>query len=66
MNIGVDIIDTDGALEDGKYQFEPECKVAFLSSWVSGTTGDGDLGLMPWAFGISWMIGGALKSRPPR
>ena len=34
--------------------------VAFLSSWVSGTTGDGDLGLMPWAFGISWMIGGAL------
>ena len=34
--------------------------VAFLSSWVSGTTGDGDLGLMPWAFGIGWMIGGAL------
>ena len=34
--------------------------VAFLSSRVSGTTDSGDLGLMPWAFGISWMIGATL------
>lgn len=34
--------------------------VAFLSSRVSGTTGGGDLGLMPWSFGISWMIGETL------
>lgn len=34
--------------------------VAFLSSRISGMTDDGDLGLMPWSFGISWMIGAAL------
>ena len=34
--------------------------VAFVSSRTGGGTGSGDLGLMPWAFGISWMIGAVL------
>ena len=34
--------------------------VAFVSSRTGGGTGNGDLGLMPWAFGISWMIGAVL------